>query len=60
MTLPALTPSRLQVRKVACPTCGAPPGVPCRRKDARGVAANHAERVAVRQAFLGRQLGWRL
>ena len=40
-------PTRLEVRQVACPACGAPPGAPCARG---GSGANHRARVLAARA----------
>ncbi len=50
MAFTFFTPSRSEILAVACPTCGAEPGEPCRRADGK----THAPRISRTRAVLSR------
>jgi hypothetical protein len=53
--LPPRAPRRDRVRRFPCPACGATPGRTC-TGNGFPREANHAERIAAAQAWLGKQL----
>jgi hypothetical protein len=46
---PVNSPQRVEIRKAACPKCGAGPGDPCRSRNGNVRPANHLQRVNARQ-----------